>query len=95
MMSQASIKLKRGEIKPKETLRPQTEREETNSRNVESSPLNDLLSALYELKDLFKRRPMVANVITLKNCPGSTGNAEMYSRQFISFQPQERVRQVN
>ncbi|KAG5891531.1 hypothetical protein JTB14_012588 [Gonioctena quinquepunctata] len=61
---------------PKKPPRPPRATEETHPRNVETSPLTYLLSALDELKDLIKRMSMLANLITQKNCTGAAENAE-------------------
>ncbi|KAG5890367.1 hypothetical protein JTB14_010868 [Gonioctena quinquepunctata] len=40
---------------------------------MENSPLNEIVSALEELKTFLKQRPILANFISLKNITGSAG----------------------
>ncbi|KAG5879559.1 hypothetical protein JTB14_019855 [Gonioctena quinquepunctata] len=39
-----------------------------------NNPLNELLSALNELKDFIKQRPILASIISLRNIQGNIGN---------------------
>ncbi|KAG5888511.1 hypothetical protein JTB14_018442 [Gonioctena quinquepunctata] len=47
--------------------KPRRTREEPNNRNTERTLLSEQLSALDELKDLLRRRPMLAGMIHMKN----------------------------
>ncbi|KAG5867205.1 hypothetical protein JTB14_021411 [Gonioctena quinquepunctata] len=55
---------------------PEKSKENNNPHNNEDSPLNNMLSALEELKELLRRRPILAEMISLKNFPGLPGNRD-------------------
>ncbi|KAG5891852.1 hypothetical protein JTB14_032902 [Gonioctena quinquepunctata] len=55
---------------------PEKSEENNNPHNVEDTPLNNMLSALEELKELLRKRPILAEMILLKNFPGLPGNRD-------------------
>ncbi|KAG5892887.1 hypothetical protein JTB14_032610 [Gonioctena quinquepunctata] len=67
---------KQGKTIPRIPHMPPRTKEAQNNRNVENTPLDELLPALDELKDLLRRRPILANVVLLKNCQRMAEHSE-------------------